>query len=210
MVLNDMSLICPKCGRSSDEIRFVEAFCVDCYPVKLKCPAKMEVEQCTRCGRVRIRGEWVDPGKRALSDYVIGKCKGDFEQGTYNMKEQTATFTMSKSGVEVERTIALEIKKTICWQCSRMSGGYYEAIIQLRGNPLKVKGHALMFIKKLSKKTFIAKEEEKAGGLDIYVGNSKAVVELMSELKIKTLMTKKLVGVSEGKKLYRVTFLVRL
>jgi len=204
------SLICPKCGRSSDDIRFVEAFCVDCYPVKLRCPAKMEVEQCTRCGRMRIRGEWIDPGKRALSDYIIGKCKGDFDGGVYDPGEQTATFVMSKSGVKIERSIALEIKKTICWQCSRISGGYFEAIIQLRGDPLKVKGHALLFVKKLSKRTFIAKEEEKEGGLDIFVGNSKAVVELMSEMGIKTLITKKLVGVSEGKRLYRTTFLVRL
>jgi len=204
------SLICPKCGRSSDKVRFVEAFCAECYPVKLKCPPKMEVEECTRCGKLRIRGEWVEPNKRALSDYIVSKCRGGFEKGSYDFDEQTVTFVMDKTGIEVERSIALDIKKTICGYCSRISGGYFEAIIQLRGDPLKVKGHALMFVKKLSKRTFIAKEEEKEGGLDIYVGNSKAVVELMSALGIRTLITKKLVGASEGKRIYRTTFLVRL
>jgi NMD protein affecting ribosome stability and mRNA decay len=42
------------------------------------------------------------------------------------------------------------------------------------------------------------------------VGSSKAIIELLNQLRIKTTMTSKLVGVSEGKRLYRTTFLIRL
>ncbi|MEW6748300.1 MAG: NMD3-related protein [Candidatus Micrarchaeota archaeon] len=203
------SLICPKCGRSSDNVRFIEAFCIDCYPVKLECPRKMEFEECVRCGKMRIRGEWIEGGKKAISDFIISKCKGAFESGAYDPDTQSAAFIMKESGLEVERTISLEMKRTICQQCSRMSGGYFEGIVQLRGDPLKVRGHAVMFVKRLSRKTFIAKEEEKEGGLDIFVGSSKAVVALLSDLGIKALITKKLVGTSEGKRLYRTTFLLR-
>ncbi len=117
---------------------------------------------------------------------------------------------MRGSGARIERGIPLDIKKTICQQCSRISGGYYEAIIQLRGDPVRVLGYADMLLKKLQKRTFITKEEEKDGGLDLFVGNSKVVVELMGELGVKTLITKKLVGRDQGRRLYRTTFLIRL
>lgn len=210
-ILNNMSShICPICGRSSDEIRFIDAFCIDCYPIKLKFPSKIEIEQCTKCKKMHIRGKWINADRDKISKYVIGKCKGDFDSGRYDPKKQIATFVMRKSNITISKRIAIKIKKTICWQCSRISGGYYEAIIQLRGEPPKVKKYARIFMKNLSKRTFIAKEKENKRGLDIYVGNSKVVVELMSKLRLKTLITKKLVGASNGKRLYRTTFLVKL
>lgn len=204
-------IICPRCGKSSGEAEFIDSFCVDCYPFKVRLPERMSVEQCTRCKRVHVRGEWAQYNPRKISDYVISKCKGDFDSAGYDPETQKAAFIMSGSGARVERTIPLEVVKTICQQCSRMSGGYFEAIIQLRGDPIRVLGHTEMLLKRLAKmNTFITKEEEKDGGIDLYVGNSKAVVELMGELGLKTLITKKLVGRDQGKRLYRTTFLIRL
>jgi nonsense-mediated mRNA decay protein 3 len=205
------ALVCPKCGRTENEVEFIDAFCKDDYPVRIKAPDRFELEQCTRCQRVHIKGEWAQYNPRKLSDYIIGRCKGDFDSAGYDPERQVAVFVMRGNNAKVERQIPLDLKKTICQQCSRMSGGYFEAIIQLRGDPIRVLGHADMLLKRLSKKkTFITKEEEKDGGLDLYVGNSKVVVELMGELGLKTLMTKKLVGRDQGKRLYRTTFLVRL
>ncbi|MEW6036247.1 MAG: NMD3-related protein [Candidatus Micrarchaeota archaeon] len=204
------ALICPKCGRSSDKVAFVEAFCVDCYPVRIECPPKVEVEQCGRCGRARIRGEWTDIGRKRMAEFILSKCRGDIESAEYDEESGEASFTMRQTGAVARRTIPLDIKKTICRDCSRISGGYFEGIIQLRGDPLKVRGHADMLVKRLSKKTFIAKEEEKDEGLDIYVGSSKAALEVITSLGVKTLITKKLIGRDEGKRLYRTTFLLRL
>jgi nonsense-mediated mRNA decay protein 3 len=204
-------LVCPKCGKKSSEAEFIESFCSGCYPVKIKTPDRFELEQCTRCSKVHLRGDWAPYNARKLSDYIIGKCKGDFSSAGYDADRQVAVFIMMGNNAKIERLIPLDLKKTICLQCSRMSGGYFEAIIQLRGDPIKVLGHSGMLLKRLSKKkTFIAKEEEKDGGLDLYVGNSKVVVELMGELGLKTLITKKLVGRDQGKRLYRTTFLIRL
>jgi nonsense-mediated mRNA decay protein 3 len=202
-------LVCPKCGRRNTQIDFIEAFCVECYPVKIELPKKLEFERCGRCERIRMKGEWTNYNEQKLERYIVEKCRGDFEAAEYDLISQVASFLMKGSNMRVERTIPIEIKKTICQQCSRMSGGYYEGIIQLRGDPLKVRGHAEMLMKKLAKRTFIAKEEEKDGGLDIYVGNSKAVVEIITELGVKTLITKKLIGRDQGKRLYRTTFLLR-
>ncbi|MCI0503449.1 60S ribosomal export protein NMD3 [Candidatus Micrarchaeota archaeon] len=204
------ALVCPKCGRTEEEVEFIDAFCKDDYPVRLKLPDRMELEQCTRCARVRLQGEWMQFSDKKIAKYIISKCKGDYDSAGYDMERQAAVFVMSGSGAKVERIIPLDLKKTICQQCSRMSGGYYQAIIQLRGDPLRVLGKGTMLIKRLENRTFISKSEEKDGGLDIYVGNSKAVVEVVTTLGLKTFITKKLVGRDQGKRLYRTTFLIRL
>jgi nonsense-mediated mRNA decay protein 3 len=203
------ALVCPKCGRTSDNVAFIESFCVDDYPLKLSTPPKIALERCTRCGRVRLRGEWTVFGERKIADFIKSKCRGDFESFEYDSERGIATFTLRAKN-RIERHIPLEMEKTICQQCSRISGGYYEAIIQLRGSRAKQERYAELFIRKLEQVTFVTRTEEKDEGLDIYAGSSKAVVEMMGKLGIKVLMTKKLVGRDQGKRLYRTTFLIRL
>ena len=201
-------LICPKCGKKSEDIEFIDAFCINCYPVNITVPRKIGIEQCKRCGKIRLSGEWQNFSEKRISDYVISRCKGDFDSAEYLPDEGKVRFTI-KGKKQVKRSIEIEFKQVICANCSRMSGGYFQGVIQLRGDPKKVEKYARIFNEKLGKRTFITKEEDKHGGVDIYVGNSKAVVELLTEMKIKSLMTRKLSGVEEGKRVYRVTFLLR-
>lgn len=206
-------LVCPTCGRTSDSVAFIEAFCIGCYPARVKVPAGLSLEKCKRCGRMHLQGAWMPYSPKKIADYMVSKCKGDFATAHYDIGTQKAGFIIVKGGerLTVERTIPLEVKDTICPQCSRASGGYYEAIIQLRGmNRVEMERYAAMLVGKLGKVTFITKTEEKDGGLDLYVGNSKAVVRLMGELGVRALISKKLVGRDQGKRLYRTTFLIRL
>ncbi len=205
-------LICPKCGANSDEKAFIEAFCVDCYPISIRCPKKLEIEQCRQCKKIRLKGEWTGYSRQKISEYVIEKCKGDYTQGSYDIEKQEAEFTVMKEGNQAKITIGVptEIKPSMCRHCSQISGGYFEGIIQLRGDRKKVEKMAGMFIKNISKRSFITKEKEKDNGLDLYVGSSKAVIDILSEMGIKALITRKLVGRQEGRRLYRTTFLVRV
>jgi len=207
-----VELVCPKCGNTSDRIGFIEAFCVNCYPVSIKVPPKIVIERCKACDRMRLKGEWVRYSMKTVSDYVAGKCKGDFQHAEYDPDEGVMIFTLVRDGKElkVRRNIEVEMKVVMCKQCSRISGGYFQGLIQLRGDPKKVGKLAEKLLSRLQKRTFITKEEEKDGGLDLYVGSSKAVIELVAELKMKALITRKLVGVQQGKKLYRTTFLIRV
>jgi nonsense-mediated mRNA decay protein 3 len=204
--------ICPKCGKSSHETDFIDAFCVDCYPAKIKCPTKLRATQCRSCDKLRIGTDWVQFSTKKLSEFVISKCKGEFTSGEYDMDSQIATFTIEKQGskARVSKRIILVVEPSLCMNCSRASGGYFQGIIQLRGPTAKVEKYSEMLYKRLQNKTFIAKEEEKHGGLDIYVGNSKAVVALIAELKVDATITTKLAGVEQGKRYYRTTFLIRL
>ncbi|HSB46492.1 MAG TPA: NMD3-related protein [Candidatus Bilamarchaeum sp.] len=202
-------LICPRCGRSSREVKFIEAFCADCAPVRLECPAKVELEQCGRCLRGKIRGEWTPVDAKKIDNLVIARCRGEYVGFAYDQATGKAVFEL-ENGASVEREILFEIKKTICQQCSRISGGYYEGIIQLRGNREKAAKYAEKLALKLSKSTFIAKVDEKDEGIDIFVGSSKSIVAIMSDEGVRALITKKLIGRDQGKRLYRTTFLIRL
>lgn len=201
-------LICPKCGRNDKEIKFLEAFCVDCYPFNLKLPAKVEIEFCKRCNRMRIRGEWMQFSRRKLEEHIASKARGEFESVRYDSEKGEMIFTV-KNEVKISRPFKFEKKIVICPDCSKIAGGYYESIIQLRGNEKKVAKYAKILTKMLSRKTFITKSEEKHGGVDIYAGKTKVVLGVVAELGLRAKITRKLVGVKEGKRFHRATFSIR-
>jgi len=222
-------MICPKCGRKSTEVRFIEAFCVDCYPYNLKLPESIEIEICKRCGKMRLKGEWIPYkdkfariwpvrklsnfryNKNKIEEYAVSKCRGDFADAKYDIESGKITFIIKKGETEVEVERQLPFKKiiTICPECSRIAGGYYEAIIQLRGDPKKIAKYSKTIIRVLKTKTFITKTEEKHGGIDIFVGSTKAVLEVCGMLGLHAIITKKLMGRREGKRYYRTTFSIR-
>lgn len=204
-------MICPKCGRSEKEVRFIDAFCIDCYPYNIKLP-EVEIEECGHCRRIRLKGEWQPFNRKKFEDYVAGKCRGDFSSVEYDSKTSTLTFTIKKGGSEVQIRKYFEPKKkfTMCQECSRKAAGYFEAIIQLRGNGYEVRKHQRLLSDFLRKETFLSKVEEKKEGIDLYAGSSKAVIKILNEMGLKTLMTKKLMGMRGGKRYYRTTFLLRL
>lgn len=205
-------LICPKCGKTGKEKKFMEAFCVDCYPYNLKTPEKIvEIEVCKRCRKMRFMGEWIEYSRKKIEEYIAGKCRGDFSSVEYDLNSQIAIFTIRKddSEAQVERKIPFKEAITICPDCSKIAGGYYEAIIQLRGNEGKIKKYAKLLTKMLSRSTFISKVDEKKEGTDLYVGKTRAVLDTLAELRVKRKITRKLAGTKHGKKFYRTTFLLR-
>jgi nonsense-mediated mRNA decay protein 3 len=206
-------LICPKCGRSEEQVQFIESFCVDDYPLSIKVPDKEELERCKRCGRMLFRGEWALYDEKKIEKHIIGKCRGEFSSASYDFGRQDIAFTIRRGEKElkVEKHVPLLINITMCLRCNRISGGYYQGIVQLRGDRARVEKYAKMLTERMEKSTFISKSEEKDGGIDLYVGSSKVVLEAVTKLGIKrTLITKKLIGRDEGKRLYRTTFAIRL
>jgi len=207
-----MKLICPKCGATNEEIAFCGPFCIKCQPVHITCPKRLEYMRCGKCKKVRLKGNWVNADEAKLSDAIISKCKGEFVRGSYSFPNQEATFFVGDKDrlFPVKMPISVRIVKNICPHCSRQSGGYFEAIIQLRGPISKINRHDRLFRKILLKKTFVTKEVERKEGLDLYIGDSKAVVEMLADLGIKARISRTLAGEKEGQRVYRTTFLVRL
>ncbi len=200
-------LICPKCGKSDKEVKFVEAFCIDCYPFNLKLPDRIVIEFCKRCNRIRLKGEWVPYSRKKLEEHIASKARGEFESVSYDSEKGEMVFAVK--GTEIRRPFEFEKRIVICPDCSKVAGGYYESIIQLRGDERKVAKYAKILTKMLGRKTFITKSEEKHGGVDIYAGSTRVVLEAVAELGLKRKITRKLVGTKEGRRAYRTTFSIR-
>ncbi len=204
-------LICPKCGRTKKEVEFIEAFCVECYPFNIKLPGKITIEFCKRCSRMRLKGEWMPYSRKKLETYIASKARGDFDSVEYDSEKKELVFTVKKDGasVEIRKPFEFEKKIIICPDCSKIAGGYFESVIQLRGNEKKVAKYARILSEMLKKKTFITKTEEKHGGVDIFAGNTRVVLEAVAELGLRAKITRTLVGVKEGKRFHRATFSIR-
>ena len=204
-------LTCPKCGNTSDKVDFIGPFCISCEAgrISVKWPNEIEYEQCARCERMKIRGQWTKDRKE-LDNLITSKCKGEFSRVVYDYDNNELIFFINKEGKNIRITRKTDLVKTVvtCIDCSRLSGGYYEAIIQLRGDKTRVEKYLGKLSNALGNK--LLKAGEVKGGADIYSVDNKMTMQMCNNLGFRYILTKKLVGEREGKRLYRVTYSIRL
>lgn len=206
-----MDTICPKCGINSSKRKFIGNFCADCYSsmVKLDVPREISIPRCRMCGKIRTR-EWVRESGKAISDFILSKVKGGYSgaRAETETNPPRITFVVEKDGsfIELQRAFSLEFPGAMCQDCSRKTGGYFEATIQLRGEPGKVE----RALRRLEKKLDFSKVEELKEGIDLYSISKKKTAEALSELKFPFTTSNKLFGLKEGQRVYRTTFCVRL
>ncbi len=210
-----MDIICPKCGANSSIVKFIGSFCVNCYEINVKLPKASEAKftKCKRCGKMLFKGQWQKFNLKKVVENLFKKSKGEFDSVDYDMDRRMLIFKTEKLGTEkiVENFFPFEININLCPDCSRMSGGYFEAIIQLRGeNRERLKQYGSSLEIRLKEKTFVTKVEEIKEGIDLYIGSSKAVIKDLHDRNIPCVISRKLFGKKEGKLIYRTTFLIRL
>ncbi|RME79040.1 MAG: hypothetical protein D6769_03425 [Methanobacteriota archaeon] len=199
---------CIKCGKESE----VGLFCVSCYVPKVKMPKKVFVEHCRGCNKYRFGGKWNIAGRREVERYLASRIKGEFKVALVDLYKKEATIVVDAKNGDVEYTMpfAVAVEETLCKECSKRRGSYYEGILQLRGNENKVEKIAREFKKLVLKKTFITNEEEMHGGYNIYVGSSRAMLEAIAKLGIKDYkLSRTLHTAKQGKRVYRITVSVR-
>jgi nonsense-mediated mRNA decay protein 3 len=124
-----------------------------------------------------------------------------------------------------EFDVDLHIKRDVCERCSRISGGYYEGVIQIRAEGRVPEERELIAATDIANRVvereriddrmaFISRVERKKEGLDIYVGTTRAAKQLsrtiIEELGGSFRASPKLVGKKDGKSVYRVAFSIRL
>ena len=121
--------------------------------------------------------------------------------------------------------VIVGVKPKTCAVCSLMHAGYYEAILQVRGekkipaDKLEKIERALMSnadkMMKDNRKIFISKVEKKPEGLDFYLSSlslARNMAEILkSNFQAKVVETAKLIGQDRGgKRKFRVSVLARL
>ena len=213
-----MAIHCPICNKSSDDIRFVGEFCQDCTinALKKKIPEGAEVYQCKSCERVKVGMDNFNLTKSALTAalQIAIKAPGcDFKVVSFTKTDASLRFRCSVEGstVEFDDNINLRIRKWMCRDCVRKVSGYYEALVQLRGDVFLV-DKMLKKIKAYVEKNnaFVAKTERINSGYDLYISDKKLVSYFFSLYKLKPERSYTLYGMKKGKKLYRHIYSLRL
>jgi nonsense-mediated mRNA decay protein 3 len=212
-----MPKYCPICNRSSDEYEFFGAFCEICSKEKLskKIPNEVEITRCNRCKRIKLAGSFVEENKLSIAEEIKKSIKNiAVKVNDYNpagVASITVTEVIDGKELKLDKTLSIKYVDTLCQQCARKAGGYYEAVLQLRGDASKIprleRSIASFFE---SNDEFISKEIEVANGIDIYVSSKKLVSAMLSSMRLKAKTSYTLYSVKNGKKIYRNTYAIYL
>jgi nonsense-mediated mRNA decay protein 3 len=239
-------LFCPKCGRETQE----EGLCPACFAEKyvvFEMPQVIEVKICAKCPSYKIGDAWVDTSlqtyeelaKKATSKTVrlaLAVSK-DVRSPQITVVPEFTSLQILKVHVRVtgeiggrpvstEAEVEARVRKETCDVCSRIAGGYFEGIIQIRAQDrfptreevtkcLKVVENTIVRAAKAGDRlAFITDVFPLPEGADVYIGSSscgrQASRAIIDEYGGTVNEAAKLVGAKDGKDLYRITFAVRL
>ncbi len=236
------STICPKCG--NDTSLLLSGVCRECFFqnfVLAQLPQVIQARICATCGARFTRGRWTDEDdigtvvlKTVEDNLSIHEAAENVEvcinprQLTPHMYKVEVEVVAKVQGETVTTELSSEIRiiRESCEMCSRMSGGYFEGILQIRAaeripteneldaclrivnitiDRMRAKGDRLAFITD----TIRSKE-----GLDLYIGSvnsgrhiCKAIIDEMGGTYTES---PSLFGQKDGKEIYRITFSMRL
>lgn len=233
-------LFCVECG---SEGKILSSLCQKCFGEKnslVSVPDHFDLTLCPECGSWMKGKNWV--GWTTLEDFLVLKFK---EASTVSKNVESHTFEITnleedKRQMELEILFHLKIPPFVydeplglkiikrfhaCDVCSRISGTYYEAILQVRsaGRALTDEEKAEIIARteetvglaaKKDRFSFISKMGAVHGGLDFYMSPTslaKAISKtLTSRYGAQTSSASQLVGRKDGKDIHRTTFLVRI
>ncbi|WP_456487695.1 60S ribosomal export protein NMD3 [Candidatus Alkanophaga liquidiphilum] len=241
MVERRWSKFCAGCGKRSEEL--YGGLCKECVlsifrveTDKIKLP-DIEVRVCRHCGGFfKESGELADlqgivrdaVGKKlkAAAKGMHAELRGvdvEIEELRGWGASAAVKLDVNFKGMNLQERRPLRIKfvRRTCKRCSRISGGYFESIVQVRADGRTPSDDELFRVEAIAYsalgdglKDFISKVEKKREGIDFYVGSIEGGRKISKSI-VKTLggrisESKKLYGRKDGREIYRVTFLVRL
>ncbi|MDK2782380.1 MAG: ribosomal export protein, partial [Archaeoglobi archaeon] len=140
-------MICAICGRETEKT--IEGICVDCFMQRnslFEISPVIELFRCPKCGSYLHRGKWEwipeeESVLRAVRESIsvfaeLEKERVEVEE--HERAEGHLKLSVRLSGelhgirVSEEKFTEVRVRKLQCERCSRISGGYYEGIIQIR------------------------------------------------------------------------------
>ncbi|MCQ2069768.1 MAG: hypothetical protein MJZ68_01380 [archaeon] len=236
-----MNGFCVECGIDTDKL--IRGMCIDCFlrdRMLMSLPDHVDLFVCTSCGQYLRHGEWqsmarnkaiTHAAREAATCIKEGRIKGT--NSTINPLDDYNISVTLDCNIEIEdfetpaaAATIVRIKNTVCKICSRRSGNYYEAILQIRtaekSLSAKLQDEVLERVEKFvddaattNVNAFITKMEIVPGGVDVYLSLIALGRELTKALGdqycAETDESSKLVGQTrDGIDMYRVSYLVRL
>jgi nonsense-mediated mRNA decay protein 3 len=236
---------CVECGKEVPLL--IGGSCPECYIAKtplLSGPEILDVELCAHCDARHVGNHWVDPDEGMPLEWIREEAARsvikphpsvtdrdiqlvETAQDERNFRHH-ATLTGTLEGVPVtfEKDLLVRMRRSVCDRCSRMFGGYYAAIIQLRATDRAITDHEVKRAHRIvgdeldrqratgNRESFLTKSGPVPGGFDYYLGDiegTRSVARVLADRLGATVEEHaKLSGRQEGEDIYRVTFLVRV
>ena len=212
---------CFVCGKRP---AVIDSWCSEDWNAKhqlVNLPERFDITACSRCNRAKISGRW-HPWD--LESFLLSKAKVSGKLTEFKITERNKKFVVTATGIvdrgvkpkTEEHAIVIKFTRFTCPDCSRFSGGYYEAIIQLRG---KIPASAIKFfereatkIQDRNSKSFWSVTELKEGW-DVKMGHISAANKLADIIKheYNAELTKsfQLVGRKDGVDIHRTIIAIR-
>ena len=178
-------MICPRCGK--DVKKLYNNLCLSCY-LEVLSTQKIRIRKCRICQRYFVSNKIFESKEEAIEFY-----KKKF---------------LSKKLADIldylpEKKMEVVEKDFVCNECRKFVSRKIEAILQLRGENVEeiVERYGLV-------------GKPVRGGFDINFSLKRYAYELINKLRKKynlsMRVSRKLMGLREGKKVYRDTILVRI
>ncbi|MCJ7450252.1 MAG: 60S ribosomal export protein NMD3 [Candidatus Nanohaloarchaeota archaeon QJJ-9] len=225
-----MQKFCPRCGEEVEKVYGNKGLCKDCFIDKeefVEIPDEIEFRQCSVCKDYKLGNVWKEykTDQNLVYDLISQYEKDNVDMSaSYRKKGEkyVVNVMMVKEVDEKElkqtKEVVLKPEKTQCDKCSKFRGGYYNALLQLRGNITEDSLGELMDrasdLTNEDRNDFVADVVEKHGGYDIYTSTRSMAENLVNILKEKFEMevkrSKKLVGKEDGQKVYKSTISARI
>jgi NMD protein affecting ribosome stability and mRNA decay len=179
------SMMCPRCGKYAEKL--YNNLCISCYLERLP-TQKIRIRKCRICQRYFASNKIFE-----LKDDAINLYKKKFlSKKLLNMINYLTN----------EKMEVIE-KEFICNECRKFVSRKVEAILQLRGENVEEIVNKFRLIGNPVK-----------GGLDINLSFKRFAYDLINKLRKKynlsMKVTRKLIGLKEGRRMYKDTILVRI
>ncbi|WP_292521458.1 60S ribosomal export protein NMD3 [Methanoculleus sp.] len=232
--------ICPRCGQPTEE-----GLCPQCRAADVRlltCQPRVTAIYCPVCESQKRGKTWSDlqmPREDLITELAVSATSihEDAKDIRVTVRSRETGPNRTTCTVEVEATLyAVPVKETceteILWQkescdrCSRISGGYYEGIVQVRATDRKINAYEREVATSIAEQaeeslqqsgdrfSFISELKDSKDGVDITVGTQHLGQEISrmitGALGGRFTTHPKLVGEKEGKALYRITYSIRL
>jgi len=238
--MND--IICPKCGEFTQGL--VDGLCKDCFfktSNLIEAPLVLYAKICSACGAQLTKGKWNNDYTipeiviQTVEDALLIHEKADNIELCIEPKQMTphlysvsiqANATIMEEPVQQMTEAEVRITRIACDMCSRMSGNYFEAILQIRAASrypteeektrcMRIINNTLEKMQNKGDRTaFISNSAEARDGIDLYMGSANATrivcKEIVTELGGGFAESSSLFGRKDGKDVYRMTFSLRL
>ncbi|HEV2166375.1 MAG TPA: 60S ribosomal export protein NMD3 [Thermoplasmata archaeon] len=235
---------CVVCGRS--DVPVEEGVCADCYANRqplVTAPERPKVVLCPSCGARLVGSHWEGRGRspnllgaedlypflRPHPEVAIRSVDWTEDSRNPLIREVEGTAHLRFRGSERTERVAMTVKleHRTCEECSRRSGHFYTATIQLRGMDERLREKAPKLRERLRSawetalpdaradwRNALSWYEERPEGWDFYLTDTLAARAIARMMKARLSATLKesatLWGRKDGHDVYRVTLCLRV